>query len=142
MDHTPTVPAGDDRPLRLLERAPVPEPHRQLLQDLVRTAQACASDAGAELQSEFGKEHVALIVGCNQFVRLFRGGEHPGAVEVLLDPAQRKSLEGSGFTLGEPEGAVFKLFGWVRVDPMQGDRKGLESAVQAAFAKAKASGKK
>lgn len=142
MDHTPTVPAGDDRPLRLLERAPVSEAHKQVLQDLVRTAQAAAQGAGAELQSEFGKEHVALIVGCNQFVRLFRGGERPGAVEVLLDAPQKQRLETSGFTLGEPEGAVFKLFGWVRVDPMQGPREALEQAVQAAFAKAKASGKK
>ncbi|MEA3202905.1 MAG: hypothetical protein QOI63_571 [Thermoplasmata archaeon] len=138
MDHTPTVPAGDDRPLKLLERAPVPEPHRQVLLDLVRTAQECAAGAGAELQSEFGKEHVALIVGCNQFVRLFRGGPAPGAVEVLLDAPQKAELAGAGFTLGEPDGAVFKLFGWVRVQPTQGPEPALQQAVRAAFAKAQA----
>jgi hypothetical protein len=138
VDHTPTVPAGDDRPLKLLERTPVPEPHKQVLFDVVRTAQECAAGAGAELQSEFGKEHVALIVGCNQFVRLFRGGDAPGAVEVLLDAPQKADLASAGFTLGEPEGAVFKLFGWVRVQPTQGPEPALQQAVRAAFAKAQA----
>ena len=142
MDHTPQVPAGDDRPLKLLERTPVPEEHRKVLFDLVHTAQDAATAAGAELQSEFGKEHVALIVGCNQFVRLFRGGSEPGAVEVLLDAPQRQQLAQAGFTLGEPEGAVFKLFGWVRVKPMQGPKPALQDAVRSAFAKARSSGKK
>jgi hypothetical protein len=142
MDHTPTVPAGDDRPLKLLERTPVEEPHRRLLLDLVRTAQACAAESGAELQSEFGRDHVALIVGCNQFIRLFRGGGEPGAVEVLLDAPQKAALEEAGFALGEPEGAVFKLFGWVRVQPMQGRAAALEEAVRAAFAKAKSAAKR
>lgn len=137
MDHTPTVPAGDDRPLRLLERAPVGEAHKQVLLDLVRTAQACAADAGAELQSEFGKEHVALIVGCNQFVRLFRGGAQPGAVEVLLDAPEKAALAQAGFALGEPEGAVFRLFGWVRVQPTQGPAAALQDAVRAAFGRAR-----
>jgi hypothetical protein len=142
MDHTPMVPAGDDRPLKILERTPVSEAHKQVLFDVVRTAQETAQAAGAELQSEFGKEHVALIVGCNQFVRLFRGGEQPGAVEVLLDAPQRQQLAQAGFTLGEPDGAVFKMFGWVRVQPTQGPEAALQAAVRAAFAKAKASGKK
>ncbi|HEX2066327.1 MAG TPA: hypothetical protein VHI93_05885, partial [Candidatus Thermoplasmatota archaeon] len=68
MDHTPTAPAGDDRALKLLERAPVAEGHRKVLFGLVRTAQECAAAAGVELQAEFGKEHVALIAHCNQFV--------------------------------------------------------------------------
>lgn len=142
MDHTPTVPAGDDRPLKLLERTPVPEGHKQVLLGLVRTAQECAAGAGAELQSEFGKEHVALIVGCNQFVRLFRGGEAPGAVEVLLDAPQKAQLAQAGFALAEPEGAVFRLFGWVRVQPTQGPEAALQDAVRAAFAKAHATKKK
>lgn len=136
MDHTPTVPAGDDRPLRLLERAPVPEAHRRVLLDAVRTAQECSAGAGAELQSEFGREHVALIVGCNQFVRLFRGGAAPGAVELLLDAPGKAALAQAGFALGEPEGMVFKLFGWVRIDPTQGPEAALQEAVRAAFAKA------
>jgi len=142
MDHTPQVPAGDDRPLRLLERTPVGPEHLRRLADLVRAAQEAARESGAELQSEFGKEHVALIVACNQFVRLFRGGSQPGAVELLLDPASKESLQRAGYALGDPEGAVFKLFGWVRLDPMQGDSKVLLDAVGKAFAKAKSTGKK
>jgi hypothetical protein len=138
VDHTPTqpTPQGDDRPLRLLERTPVPQPHKDRLFHLVRRGQADAEKAGTELQAEFGSEHVALIVGCNQFVRLFRGGPEPGAVELLLPEAGKQGLSTAGFTLREPAGQVFKLFGWVRVDPMQGDPAALDAAVDAAFAKA------
>ncbi|MEA3189835.1 MAG: hypothetical protein QOD77_417 [Thermoplasmata archaeon] len=138
MDHTPTVPASDDRPLRLLERTPVAPEHKARLLDLVRAAQAVAAADGAELQSEFGAEHVGLIVGCNQFARLFRGGPEPGAVELRIDAPDKARLEAAGFALRPPDGAVFKLFGWIRLDPMQGDPKALEAAVGAAFAKAKA----
>ena len=140
--HTPTQPAGDDRPLRLLERAPVPEEHKERLFRLVREGQAQAAASGDELQAEFGKEHVALIVGCNQFIRLFRGGDEPGAVELLLPDDGKKALTAAGFQLREPAGQVFKLFGWVRVDPMQGPEPALEAAVASAFTKAKASVKK
>ena len=64
MDHTPQTPAGDDRPLRVLERTPV------------------------------------------------------------------------------PEGQIFRLFGWVRVDPMAGKPDALEDAVSKAFRKAKAAKKR
>ena len=77
-------------------------------------------------------------VGCKHFVGWCRGGSAPGAVEALLDAPQKQDLEQAGFTLGEPEGAVFKLFGWIRVDPMQGDPTALGNAVQQAFAKARA----
>ena len=140
--HTPTQPAGDDRPLRLLERTPVPDEHRQRLFHLVRHGQAKAAEAGDELQAEFGAEHVALIVGCNQFVRLFRGGPEPGAVELLLPEDGKEALAGAGFTLREPAGQVFKLFGWVRVDPMQGPEPALDAAIASAFGKAKAAAKK
>jgi hypothetical protein len=142
VSHTPTQPAGDDRPLRILERTPVPEPHKQRLFHLVQTGQAAAAASGDDLQAEFGKDHVALIVGCNQFVRLFRGGAEPGAVELLLPDDGKKALTAAGFTLRDPEGQVFKLFGWVRVDPMQGDEGALDAAVGSAFAKAKAAEKK
>ncbi|MES2154642.1 MAG: hypothetical protein V4510_05845 [bacterium] len=138
MDHTPSAGAGDDRPLRLLERTPVAADHKERLFRLVRRAQAAAAQAGSELQAEFGHDHVGLIVGCNQFTRLFRGGPAPGVVELLLDAPGKKALEDAGFTLSPPDGAVFRLFGWVRVDPMQGDLGALESAVDAAFAKARA----
>ena len=140
--HTPTQPAGDDRPLRLLERTPVPQEHKDRLFHLVREGQAKAAAAGAELQAEFGAEHVALIVGCNQFIRLFRSGAEPGAVELLLPEDGKKALQAAGFTLREPAGQVFKLFGWIRVDPMQGPAPALDAAVGSAFAKAKASEKK
>lgn len=140
--HTPTQPAHDDRPLRLLERTPVAAEHKERLFHLVREGQAAADAAGEELQAEFGAEHVALIVGCNQFVRLFRGGTEPGAVELLLPGEGKQALASAGFTLKEPAGQVFKLFGWVRVDPMQGPTQALDTAVRSAFAKAKAAAKK
>lgn len=142
MDHTPTQAAGDDRPLRILERAPVAPEHKERLFHVVREGQARAAAAGEELQAEFGPEHVALIVGCNQFVRLFRGGPEPGAVEFLLPDEGKAALAAAGFTLREPAGQVFKLFGWVRVDPMQGAPEALDAAVGSAFAKAKSAKKK
>ncbi|MFA5943122.1 MAG: hypothetical protein WC876_01510 [Candidatus Thermoplasmatota archaeon] len=140
--HTPTQPAGDDRPLRLLERTPVGPEHKERLFHVVREGQAQAAAAGAELQAEFGAEHVALIVGCNQFVRLFRAGPEPGAVELLLPEDGKKALAAAGFTLREPAGQVFKLFGWVRINPMQGPEPALDAAVGSAFAKAKLAKKK
>lgn len=142
MDHTPQTPAGDDRPLRVLERTPVPDAHKERLFSLVRKAQEEAAAGGDELQAEFGKEHVALIVGCNQFVRLWKGGTQPGAVELLLDPADKDALASSGYFLGVPEGQIFRLFGWVRVDPMAGRSAALEEAVAKAFRKAKAAKKR
>lgn len=143
MDHTPTQHAGDDRPLRLLDRTPVPEAHRERLLRLVRHAQALAAAAGGEgLQAEFGPEHVALIAAHNQFLRLFRGGAEPGVVEMLLPDDGMAALKAAGFTLREPGGQVFKLFGWVRVDPMQGDAAALDAAVGAAFQRAMAPAKK
>lgn len=141
MDHTPAASASDDRALRLLERTPVAPEHRERLFAVVRRAQAEAAATGADLQAEFGVEHVGLIVGCNQFVRLFRGGAEPGALEILVPESTRVELAQAGFTLRPPEGAVFKLFGWVRVDPMQGNDSILGDAVAVAFAKAKAAKK-
>jgi hypothetical protein len=137
MDHTPSTPAFDDRPLRLLERAPVPPAHKERLMTLVRLGQELALGSGADLQAEFGKEHVALIADHNQFLRLFRGGAEPGAVELWMEQAGKDTLAAAGFTLRDPEGAVFRLFGWTRVDPMQGPMAALEDAVRAAFAKAR-----
>lgn len=137
MDHTPTTPATDDRPLRILERTPVPAEHKERLFALVRLAQSEAVAAGADLQAEFGRDHVALIADHNQFVRLFRGGAQPGAVELWLDPPAKEALQGAGFALREAEGAVFRLFGWVRVDPTQGPADALHRALRAAFTKAR-----
>lgn len=127
--------------MRLLERTPVSADHKERLFHLVRTGQARAAEAGEDLQAEFGAEHVALIVGCNQFVRLFRSGPEPGAVELLLPDDGKKALADGGFELRDPAGQVFKLFGWVRVDPMQGRPEALDAAVGSAFAKAQATGK-
>lgn len=137
MDHTPATPAQDDRPLKLLERTPVSDDHKERLFALVHKAQALATDADDELQSEFGKEHVALITGCNQFARLFRGGDGAGRVELLLPDAAKQALTDAGFTLAEPEGAIFRMFGWVRIDPMEGDLDQAEAAVEAAYQKAR-----
>lgn len=131
------TPAADDRPIRILERTPVAQDHKERLFSLVRLAQEQALDSGADLQAEFGKEHVALIADHNQFIRLYRGGVMPGAVELWLDDAAKTALAAAGFTLREPEGAVFKLFGWIRVDPMQGPEDALRTAVGAAMQKAR-----
>ncbi len=141
MDHTPTTPVEDDRPLKILDRTPVPEAHKERLFAVVRTAQEAAAGDGVELQGEFGKEAVAMIVKCNQFVRLFRGGDAPGAVEFLLNDDDKQALAAAGYTLGEPEGMIFKMFGWVRVDPMAAELEPLLAATRAAYLKAKASGK-
>lgn len=140
MDHAAQSDAMDDRPLRILERTPVPDEHKQRLFDLVRAAQDAARDAGTELQSEFGKEHVSLIVGCNQFLRLYRGGDHAGQIELLLP--DWSGLEAAGFQPSDAVGGqIFKMFGWRTVDPMQGDGAALDAAVHAAFGKAAGAGK-
>jgi hypothetical protein len=124
----------DDRPRKLLERTPVPDDHKALLLDLVGRAQGLDPD----LKPEFGPTHVSLITGCNQFVRLFRAGDAPGRVEMWLDDDAKQALRDAGFTLHEPEGAIFRMFGWVRIDPMEGGRAALEAALDAAFHKAQA----
>ena len=142
MDHTPMTPAADDRPIRILERTPVGAEHKERLFALVRLGQAEAAAADADLQAEFGREHVALIAEHNQFLRLFRGGARPGDVELWLDQPAKDALAAAGFTLREPDGPVFKLFGWIRVDPMDGPRDALEAAVRAALAKARSTRKR
>jgi hypothetical protein len=136
VDHTPTVAAGDDRAIRLLEHAALPADRKDRLVGLVKLAQEAAAESGAELQAEFGREHVGLIVGCNQFVRLFRAGPEPGAVELLLDDSAKAALREAGVELRPPEGTVFKLFGWVRVDPAAAQAGALEQALRSALAKA------
>jgi hypothetical protein len=135
------TPATDDRPIRILERTPVPEAHKARLFALVRLGQEEAGRVGADLQAEFGRDHVALIADHNQFIRLFRGGARPGDVELWLDGPAREALAAAGFTLGEPEGAVFKLFGWTRLDPMAGPEPALHEAVKSALAKARSAKK-
>ena len=142
MDHTPAVAAGDERALRLLDRMAVDEPHREALKQLVLHAQNAAQNAGADLQSEVGREHVGLIIGCNQFLRLWRDGPGAGHAEILLDVAARAALPAAGFPLTPPDGAVFKMFGWVRFDPTEGDATALAPLVDKAFAKAQAAKKK
>jgi hypothetical protein len=138
MDHTPTTPTteGDDRPFKILERAPVGDDHKQRLFALVRVAQACAAEAGRDLQGEYGREAVAMIVGCNQFIRLYRGGAHPGRVELMVGAEQKAALQEAGFTLHAPEGAVFKIFGWTAIEPMEGSEQVIAAATQSAFADA------
>lgn len=141
MAHTPQTPA-DDRAIRLLEHSELPAGSKDALLRLVRRAQAEADQAGEELQAEFGREHVALIVGCNQFLRIFRTGAEPGAVELLLEAPDKAALAAGGFALRDPEGQVFRLFGWTRVAPTQGQASALDAAVARAFAKAKAAKKR
>lgn len=138
MGHTPTTPATDDRPLRFLEKAEVPEAHKERLLALVRRAQDMAGARGAtdKLQSEFGAEHAALIHDCDQFVRIYKRGEAAGRVELLLDAPAKEALQQAGFTLHAPQGMVFGMLGWVAVEPMEGDLAALENALEAAYARA------
>lgn len=108
----------DDRPLNLLQRAP--EPVRPALLALAQHAGALAEDAGKELQFEFGKDTVAFIVGCNQFLRLHFRGDRAGFVSLPKD---------AGLAGAAPEEAVFKMFGWQTV-PVNDVTK---DAVAAAF---------
>lgn len=140
MDHTAQTPA-DDRAARLLEHADIPEPRKSRALATLRAAQQAAHAGGAELQAEFGKEHVGLIVACNQFLRIWRSGPEPGAVEILLPKDDRAAL-GSSYSLRAPDGAVFKLFGWVRLDPEAGEQQALDDAVRNAFRHAAQAGKK
>jgi hypothetical protein len=139
VSHTPTTPATDDRPLRFLEKAEVEAAHRERLLALVRLAQELAEHAGQvdKLQCEFGAEHAGMIHDCNQFMRLYKRGPAVGRVEFFLPPEAKAKL-GQSFTLQEPLGAVFKLFGWVSVDPMEGDWDALKAALAAAYQKARA----
>ena len=135
------VPA-DERALRYLQGASLPEPSRERLLQLVRRAQAIADGAGAELSAEFGREHVGLIVACNQFLRLDKAGELAGRVELFLDPPAKQALAAAGFTLHEHPNYLLRTFGWVVVDPLQGDLAALEQAVAEAFRKAQAAKKR
>jgi len=74
---------------------------------LTHHAGALADDAGKELQFEFGKDTIAFIVGCNQFLRLHFRGDRAG--KVTLPPA-------AGVTGEAPQEAIFKMFGWQVVD--------------------------
>lgn len=109
----------DDRPLKLIRRTPVDDVHIARLEALAAAADALADAAGKDLQSEFGKQHVALIIGCNQFVRIYRDGDHAGQVELWLEPGAVSDLEAAGGQVGPAVGgAVFQMFGWRTVDPM------------------------
>lgn len=138
MDHAPQTPA-DERVHRLIEHANLAADRRAALLALLGEAQSAAQESGSELQAEFGRDHVGLIVGCNQFLRLWRGGAEAGAAELLLPPDEKKALATAGVPLRDPDGAVFKLFGWVRFDPAASAAE--RAAVRAAFRKAKASAK-
>ncbi len=139
MAHTPAVPVNETAH-KILERADVPEEHKQRLFELVDRAQALAQEAGLvdKLQAEYGREAVALILDCRQFMRLHRGGDAVGRVALLLPDDAKAALESAGFTLHEPEGMVFKLFGWVAVDPMEGTAAALHDALEGAWARARA----
>lgn len=135
--HTPAVPVNETA-RRILDRADVPDEHKQRLFGLVEHAQRLAADAALEdkLQAEYGREAVALILDCKQFLRLHRAGDATGRVAMLLPDGDKQALRDAGFTLHEPEGMVFKMFGWVAVDPMDGPPEALTAALDAAWAKA------
>lgn len=114
----------DERPLKLLARAP--DTVRPALEGLANAAGQLAADAGTDLQFEFGKEHVAFIVGCNQFLRLHFRGDHAGTVEV----PPSAGLD------GEPAlSQVFRMFQWAAVTADALDPAALAKAFDAARTK-------
>lgn len=122
----------DDRPLKLIRRSKAPQARVAAMEALATSADARVAEAGKDLQSEFGKQHVALIVGCNQFVRFYRDGDHDGHIEVLV-PADHPGEFGPA--LG---GAVFSMFGW---RSLPADDPKAHAAVEAAVARALATDK-
>ncbi len=113
----------DNRPLQLLQRAP--EEHRPPLLALAHHAGALSQEHNQELQFEFGKDTVAFIVGCNQFLRLHFRGDRAGLVSL----PKSAGVEGDA-----PQEAVFKMFGWQTVPADEA----LAEAVGKAFADAAA----
>ncbi len=134
------MPDRDPRPGKLLARTPVDDAHRGLMLHLVEHAQERAESTCVDLQYEFGPA-VACIAGCQQFLRLHRGGDDPGAVELMLPDDAKGALADAGFELLEPHGAVFRMFGWTRIEPTTGDAGALDAAVDAAFDHARSKGK-
>lgn len=126
----------DDRPLKLLARTPGDESLRARLAALAVAADALAVADGREVTWEFGREHVAAIVEHNQFIRLFRGGDEPGAVELWLDEAGRAEADAAGLPLADPAGAVFKMFGWRRVAPGALGHDAIDAALRSAYRRA------
>lgn len=107
----------------------------EIHQGLVRRAAASLSAAGQEMQVSFDGGVAALIVGCHQFARFRRDG----VVEILVPDEAKEFLKGEGVQLQEPEGTVFRLFGWIAVAceaPADALERGLDDAVQMALAKA------
>lgn len=96
------------------------------LQTLARHAGALSDDAGVDLQFEFGRDTIAFIVGCNQFMRLHFRGDRAG--QVSLPPA-------AGMKGDAPQEAVFKMFGWQTVDADAGLTAAVGKAFQDAAAK-------
>lgn len=90
------------------------------LQTLARHAGALAEERDVDLQFEFGKETIAFIVGCNQFLRLHFRGDRAGTVTLP---------KAAGVDGDAPQEAVFKMFGWQVVDA----DAGLTDAVTKAF---------
>jgi hypothetical protein len=131
----------DERALKLLARTPGGEALRERLAFLARRADALAAADGREIQWEFGREHVAAIVEHNQFVRFFRGGDEPGAVELWLDDAGRAAAQAAGLALKDPAGAVFKMFGWRRVAPSDIGHAAVDDALVAAYRRASREGR-
>lgn len=125
----------DERPGKLIARMAVTPEHQQLLVQLHRQCLDLAAAAGKELQYEFGKTHFAIIVGCNQFLRIHRSGDHEGLIELWQPDVD--ALTTAGFRPGASvSGQVFRMFGWQALHPTVGDPDALATAVKAAFEKA------
>lgn len=117
----------DERPLKIINRIE-DEPARQAWHD-VATALLQHAENGKDLQFEFGPEHVSFIIGCNQFLRIYKSGPHAGTGEIL--PGAEFDLEAAD-AVG---GMVFKMFGWKHVKPQPRLQDAVLAAYDAAAAK-------
>lgn len=117
----------DNRPLKIISRI-----EDEVARDgWTKIAEALlAHAAGKEMQFEFGKEHVSFIIGCNQFLRIYKSGQYAGTGEIL--PGKEFGLE-AGDAVG---GMVFKMFGWKHVMLQDGLQEAVIAAFEAAATKA------
>jgi hypothetical protein len=117
----------DNRPLKIIAR--IEDEAARAGWTKITEALLQRSESGKELQFEFGKEHVSFIIGCNQFLRIYKSGQHAGTAEIL---------PGDGFALGAGDavgGMVFKMFGWKHVRLQDGLQEAVLAAYEAAAAK-------
>lgn len=130
-----TLQPEDPRPLKLLSRLP---DDCAAIRDVVAKVQALAAQENVTLSANFD-DPLALIVACNQFLRVHRGEELSGHVELLLAEGDRETLQQAVEVL-PATGMVFQMFGWQRFDARKVTPEVLEEFVGLAYETQRAKG--